>query len=44
MEKLSREFYNRDTVAVARALLGKLLVRELDGRRLSAVSPRPRPM
>lgn len=34
MKKLSRDFYNRDTVAVARELLGKLLVRELDGRRL----------
>ena len=34
MEKLDREFYDRDTVTVARDLLGKLLVRELDGHRL----------
>ena len=34
MEKLGQDFYNRDTVTVARDLLGKLLVRELDGHRL----------
>ena len=34
MKKLDREFYDRDTVTVARDLLGKLLVRELDGHRL----------
>lgn len=34
MKKLVREFYDRDTVTVARDLLGKLLVRELDGHRL----------
>ena len=31
---LGREFFDRDTVAVARDLLGKVLVREMDGRRL----------
>lgn len=31
MEKLSHSFYNRDTVVVARDLLGKLLVRVQDG-------------
>lgn len=34
MEQLPREFYNRDTVTVARELLGKHLVRILDGDRL----------
>ena len=34
VKKLDRTFYDRDTVAVARDLLGKLLVRDLDGRRL----------
>lgn len=34
MEKLSREFYNRDTVTVARELLGKCLVRVVDGQTL----------
>lgn len=35
MERLGREFFHRDTLAVARGLLGKQLVRELgDGRRL----------
>lgn len=31
MDKLERDFYNRDTVQVARELLGKLLVRVCDG-------------
>ena len=31
MARLSREFYNQDTVAAAQALLGKVLVRRLDG-------------
>ncbi len=36
MGKIGRDFYNRDSVIVARELLGKLLVHETDGRRLSA--------
>lgn len=32
---ISREFYNRDSVVVARELLGKVLVHETAGRRLS---------
>ncbi|WP_149733859.1 DNA-3-methyladenine glycosylase [Propionispora hippei] len=36
MNKLAREFYNRDTVIVARELLGKVLVRELDGQKIAA--------
>lgn len=34
MARLSREFYNRDTVEVAQQLLGKYLVRMLDGEAL----------
>ena len=34
VELLAPSFYDRDTVTVARELLGKYLVRELDGRRL----------
>jgi DNA-3-methyladenine glycosylase len=33
-ELLQPEFFDRDTIAVARDLLGKVLVRELDGKRL----------
>lgn len=36
MKPLEREFYNRDSVIVAQALLGKVLVHEIDGQRLSA--------
>ncbi len=32
MQKLTRDFFARDTVTVARELLGRLLVRRLDGR------------
>lgn len=35
MARLSREFYNRDTVEVSQRLLGKCLVRVLDGRLLA---------
>lgn len=35
MEKLSRNFFDRDTVTVARDLLGKVLVRIYDGQPLS---------
>lgn len=34
MDILPRDFYDRDTLTVAPALLGKYLVRELDGARL----------
>ncbi len=34
MRILSRKFYDRDTIEVARDLLGKTLVRVLDGRRM----------
>lgn len=35
-QPLTREFYDRDTVEVAKDLLGCLLVREVDGQRLVA--------
>jgi len=35
--RLTREFFNRNTVVVARALLGQRLVRLLDGQRLSGL-------
>ncbi|EGO65679.1 DNA-3-methyladenine glycosylase [Acetonema longum] len=35
MKKLDREFYNRDSLIVAQELLGKILVREIDGQKLS---------
>ena len=34
---LAREFYNRDTVCVARELLGKTLVRKIDRQKLSGI-------
>lgn len=33
-QPLPRDFYDRDTVEVAKDLLGRLLIREIDGRRL----------
>ena len=35
MARLSREFYNQDTLDAARQLLGKYLIRRLDGRPLA---------
>lgn len=35
MEKLTRDFYDRDTLTVARELLGKQLVRVVDGQALT---------
>lgn len=35
MRKLDREFYNRDSILVARDLLGKVLVHEREGKRIS---------
>ncbi len=37
MVKLDRSFYLKDTVTVARQLLGKLLVHEVDGKRISGI-------
>jgi len=37
MAKLERSFYLRDTVTVARDLLGKALVHEVDGKRVSGI-------
>lgn len=36
MKKLDREFYNRDSILVARELLGTVLVHEWEGQRISA--------
>ena len=36
MKTLSREFYNRDSLIVAKELLGKVLVHEIDGQKISA--------
>lgn len=36
MGKLTREFYDRDTLTVAKDLIGKVLVREYDGNVISA--------
>lgn len=36
MAKLNREFYNRDTLIVAKELLGKTLIHEVNGTKLSA--------
>lgn len=36
MEKLDRAFYSRDSISVAKALLGKVLVRETGGERIAA--------
>ncbi len=36
MKKLERDFYNRDSILVAKELLGKILVHEIDGQRTSA--------
>ncbi len=37
MEIIKREFYQRDTLLVAQELLGKILVREIDGQILSGI-------
>jgi len=37
MGRLTRAFFNQDTVSVARALLGQRLVRVVDGQRLSGL-------
>ncbi|MPL74879.1 putative 3-methyladenine DNA glycosylase [bioreactor metagenome] len=36
MKRLGREFYNRDSLIVARELLGKVLVHEIEGQKVSA--------
>lgn len=36
MPTLNREFYNRDSLVVAQELLGKVLVHEIDGQKISA--------
>lgn len=35
MKKLNRNFYARDTIIVAKELLGKILVHKVDGKRIS---------
>lgn len=35
MKKLNRDFYNRDTLLVAKELLGKILVHKIDGKKVS---------
>ncbi|MBV7272392.1 DNA-3-methyladenine glycosylase [Clostridiaceae bacterium UIB06] len=35
LNKLNREFYSRDTETVAKELLGKILVHEIDGNRIA---------
>jgi DNA-3-methyladenine glycosylase len=37
VKKLDREFYNRDSILVAKELLGKVLVHEIGGQRTSAM-------
>lgn len=37
MKKLNRKFYARDTVVVARELLGKTLVRRIEGKTLAGI-------
>jgi DNA-3-methyladenine glycosylase len=37
MAKLDRSFYLRDTVTVAKDLLGKVLVHEIDGKRVAGI-------
>ncbi len=36
MKTLDREFYNRDSLIVAKELLGKILVHEINGQKISA--------
>ncbi|WP_407311509.1 DNA-3-methyladenine glycosylase [Desulfosporosinus sp. SB140] len=36
MKTLGREFYNRDSLIVAKELLGKVLIHEIDGQKISA--------
>lgn len=36
MKTLGRDFYNRDSLIVAKELLGKVLVHEIDGQKISA--------
>ena len=36
MKKLNRDFYNRDSIIVAKELLGKILIHEVDGQKIMA--------